>query len=194
MPPIMRAEFPFLATGAAILLLSSGLAASAPKENPVVILKTSLGEIKVELYAEKAPKTVENFLAYVDAEFFDGTLFHRVIPNFMIQGGGLKADLGKKQTRAPIVNEADNGLKNEVGTLAMARTSDKDSATSQFFINLASNDSLNHGARNFGYAVFGRVVDGMEVVDKIAATSTGSRGGHQNVPKTDVVIESARRE
>ncbi len=190
----MRAELPFLAAGAAILLLSSGLATSASKENPVVILKTSLGEIKVELYTEKAPKTVENFLAYVDAEFFDGTLFHRVIPNFMIQGGGLNADLGKKQTRAPIVNEADNGLKNEVGTLAMARTSAKDSATAQFFINLASNGSLNHGARDFGYAVFGRVIDGMEVVDKIAASPTGPRGGLKNVPKTDVVIESARRQ
>ncbi len=190
----MRANTPIIAAWAAIVLLSSGLVASASEENPVVILKTSLGEIKVELYADKAPKSVENFLAYVDSEFFDGTIFHRVIPNFMIQGGGLEAGLKKKQTRAAITNEADNGLKNEVGTLAMARTADKDSATAQFFINLANNSFLNHGGRDFGYAVFGRVVDGMDVVDKIAAVPTGTQGGHQNVPKTDVLIESARRE
>jgi peptidyl-prolyl cis-trans isomerase A (cyclophilin A) len=161
---------------------------------PVVILSTSQGDIKVELDAEKTPITVENFLGYVDAEFFDGTIFHRVIPGFMIQGGGFDEKMSQKKTRAPIKNEADNGLSNDRGTLAMARTSEVDSATSQFFINLKDNDFLNHGSRDFGYAVFGKVVEGMDVVDKIAATPTTNRGGHGDVPVEPIVINSVRRE
>jgi len=161
---------------------------------PVVILSTSQGDVKVELDSEKAPITVKNFLGYVDDGFFDGTIFHRVIPGFMIQGGGFDQQMAQKDTRAPIKNEADNGLSNERGTLAMARTSDVNSATAQFFINLKDNDFLNHGSRDFGYAVFGKVVDGMAVVDKIAATPTTSRKGQSDVPTEPIVINSARRE
>jgi peptidyl-prolyl cis-trans isomerase A (cyclophilin A) len=161
---------------------------------PVVILSTSQGDIKVELDVEKAPITVGNFLGYVDDEFFEGTIFHRVIPGFMIQCGGFDEEMARKDTRKPIKNEADNGLSNDRGTLAMARTTDVNSATSQFFINLKDNDSLNHGSRDFGYAVFGKVVDGMEVVDKIAATQTTTRKGHSDVPVEPIVIHSARRE
>ena len=183
-----------VAVAAVFLALSGGLAGGATaKENPVVVLTTSLGEIEIELYADKAPKSVENFLAYVDDGFYDGTVFHRVIPNFMIQGGGMPADMSRKPTKAPIENEADNGLDNDVGTLALARTQDKDSATSQFFINVKDNDFLNHSPGNFGYAVFGRVVDGMDIVKKIEAVPTATRAGQQNVPTTPVVIESARR-
>jgi len=156
----------------------------------VVILTTSLGEIKIELDAEKAPISSENFLAYVDDGFYDGTIFHRVISGFMVQGGGMTPDMRQKPTKAPIKNEADNGLKNDRGTIAMARTADVNSATAQFFINHRDNDFLNHGARDFGYAVFGHVVDGMDVVDKIAAVPTGPG----DVPTEAVVIESARRE
>jgi len=159
----------------------------------VVVFTTSLGEIQIELYPDKAPKSVENFLAYVDDGFYDGTVFHRVIPSFMIQGGGMTADMTRKSTRPPIENEADNGLENDIGSVAFARTQVKDSATSQFFINVKDNDSLNHGPGNDGYAVFGRVADGMDVVQKIVAVPTGTRAGHANVPTTPVVIESARR-
>ena len=164
------------------------------KGKPVVVLHTSLGAITVELDADKAPTTVSNFLQYVDDGHYDGTIFHRVISGFMIQGGGMKADMSPKPTKAPIKNEADNGLENDRGTLAMARTAAKDSATGQFFINLKDNAFLNHGTRDFGYAVFGRVVDGMDVVDKIAGVPTGSSGMHQDVPVEAVLIESARRE
>ena len=157
---------------------------------PVVVLATSLGDITLELDPEKAPITVENFLAYVDSGFFDGTIFHRVIPNFMIQGGGMTANLSPKQTRAPIKNEAENGLKNDAGTIAMARTSARDSATAQFFINLKDNDFLNHGVRDFGYAVFGHVTHGMDVVKKIGAVPTGPN----DVPVEPVVIKSAKRQ
>ena len=159
----------------------------------MVILTTSLGEITVELFEDKAPLTVENFLAYVDEGFFDGTVFHRVIPNFMIQGGGLTEGLEQKPTRSPIKNEADNGLSNERGTLAMARTQVVDSATAQFFINLSHNVFLDHGGRDFGYAVFGKVTDGMDVVDQLAAVATGNRGMNANVPLEPIFIESARR-
>jgi cyclophilin family peptidyl-prolyl cis-trans isomerase len=159
----------------------------------VVILETSKGEIRIELDPGRAPKTVENFLAYVDAGHFDGTVFHRVIPNFMIQGGGFTADLAEKPTRAPIQNEAQNGLKNTRGTLAMARTNDPNSATAQFFVNLRDNDFLDHGSRDFGYAVFGRVSTGMDVVDAIAAVRTKNQGRYENVPVEPVVIRSARR-
>lgn len=159
----------------------------------MVILTTTLGAITVELFEDKAPITVENFLAYVDEGFFDGTIFHRVIPNFMIQCGGLTEGLEQKKTRSPIKNEADNGLSNTRGTLAMARTQIVDSATAQFFINLSENYFLDHGVRDFGYAVFGKVTDGMDVVDQIAAVATGNRGMHQNVPTETVSIVSARR-
>ena len=170
--------------------------ATAKGEKPVVTLTTSLGVIELELDAEKAPITVKNFLEYVDAGFFDGTVFHRVIPGFMIQGGGFDTNFVQKPTRAEIKNEAHNGLVNARGTVAMARTNVVDSATAQFFINLKANDFLNHSSpdpRGYGYAVFGRVSSGMDVVDKIAAVPTGSKGGHQDVPKTNVVIESAKR-
>ena len=159
----------------------------------MVILETTLGEITVDLFEDDAPITVENFLQYVDEGFYDGTIFHRVIPGFMVQGGGMNEGLQEKQTRSPIKNEADNGRQNKRGTLAMARTQIVDSATAQFFINLSDNDFLDHGARDFGYAVFGRVTDGMDVVDQIAAVQTGNKGMHQNVPLEPVVIVSARK-
>lgn len=160
----------------------------------MVVLKTTHGEIVIELYSDKAPVTVENFLAYVDAGHYDGTIFHRVLPKFMVQGGGFTEDMKEKANRAPIKNEADNGLKNERGTLAMARTQDVNSATAQFFINLADNAFLDHGGRDFGYAVFGKVTEGMKVVDKIAAVKTADRGAFEGVPVKPVIIESARRQ
>ena len=160
--------------------------------NPMVIMSTSLGDIKMELYQDKAPITVQNFLSYVNDGFFDGTIFHRVIPNFMVQGGGFTQDMQQKPTKAPIKNEADNGLKNDVGTIAMARTGVVDSASSQFFINQADNDFLNHGSRDFGYAVFGKVVEGMDVVNKIAGVKTGRLGPFQDVPLEPVLINSVR--
>jgi peptidyl-prolyl cis-trans isomerase A (cyclophilin A) len=169
-------------------------AADKPGGNaPIVIFSTTLGDITIELYPDKAPMTVENFLAYVDSGFYNETIFHRVILGFMIQGGGFTADMKQKRTRPFIKNEADNGLKNERGTLAMARTREINSATSQFFINLADNAFLNHGGRDFGYAVFGKVIEGMDVVDKIAAVPTDNRGMYQNVPQEPVVIRSVRR-
>ncbi len=159
----------------------------------MVTIRTTFGAIKLELDAEKAPKTVANFLAYARDGFYDGTIFHRVIDNFMIQGGGFDADMQQKSTGEPIENEADNGLKNDVGTIAMARTMDPHSATAQFFINVKDNDFLNHSGKNaqgWGYAVFGRVVEGSEVLDKIRALPTTSRGGHQDVPVDPVIIES----
>jgi cyclophilin family peptidyl-prolyl cis-trans isomerase len=154
----------------------------------MITIKTNHGDIKVELFDEKAPITCENFRQSVTDGFFNDTIFHRVIPNFMIQGGGMEADMSQKQTRAPIKNEADNGESNRRGTLAMARTMDVNSATAQFFINLRDNDFLDHGTRDFGYAVFGKVVDGMDVVDAIAAVPTGNKGGHQDVPVETVTI------
>jgi peptidyl-prolyl cis-trans isomerase A (cyclophilin A) len=162
-------------------------------DHPGVTVTTSLGSFDLELDAKRAPGTVENFLQYVDAGFYDGTIFHRVIPGFMIQGGGFDGAMKQKSTRAPIQNEATNGVKNETGSVAMARTSDPNSATAQFFVNLVDNEILNHGGRDFGYAVFARVSSGLDVVQKIAAAPTGSRGGHQNVPLEAVVIESIRR-
>lgn len=159
----------------------------------MVTLSTSHGDITIELFSDDAPKSVENFLQYVDDGHFDGTIFHRVIPGFMIQGGGFDATMDQKPTRDPIQNEADNGRKNERGTLAMARTQAIHSATAQFFINLADNGFLDHGERDFGYAVFGRVTEGMDVVDQIAAVATGNTGGHQDVPVDPVVITTARR-
>lgn len=160
---------------------------------PTVVFSTTLGEITIELYPDKASVTVENFLAYVDAGFFDKTIFHRVIPGFVLQGGGFTEDMKQKTTRPPIKNEAENGLKNKRGALSMARTSDINSATSQFFINLKDNSSLDHGTRDFGYAVFAKVTAGMDVVDKIAAVPTGNRGRFQDVPVKAVIIQSVRR-
>ncbi|MBK8993327.1 MAG: peptidyl-prolyl cis-trans isomerase [Gammaproteobacteria bacterium] len=158
----------------------------------MVTLHTSMGDISLELDAEKAPKTVANFLQYARDGFYDGTIFHRVIDNFMIQGGGMTADMAQKQTRAPVDNEANNGLKNKTGTVAMARTNDPHSATAQFFINVADNAFLDHTAptaQGWGYAVFGRVTAGMDVVEKIKAVATGNKGFHQDVPKEAVTIE-----
>ena len=159
----------------------------------MVRFETSLGGFTLELDAEKAPETVANFLQYVDDGFFDGLIFHRVIPGFMVQGGGLDSGMDQKSGRAPIKNEAKNGLKNDRGTVAMARTNDINSATSQFFINLSDNDFLNNSPGNYGYAVFGKVVDGMDTIDKMAKERTGNRRGHQDVPVTDIVINSAKR-
>ena len=154
----------------------------------MITIKTNHGDIGVELFEEKAPISCENFRQYVTDGHFNGTIFHRVIPNFMIQGGGMDANLSPKPTRDPIKNEADNGETNARGTLAMARTGVVDSATSQFFINLRDNDFLNHGTRDFGYAVFGKVSSGMDVVDAIAAVKTGNHAGHQDVPVETVEI------
>ncbi|MFQ5992653.1 MAG: peptidylprolyl isomerase [Nitrospiraceae bacterium] len=163
------------------------------KENPKVVFSTTWGRFTVELYPDKAPVTVKNFLAYVDGGFYDGTVFHRVEPGFVIQGGGFSEKMEKKLTRSPIKNEADNGLKNKRGTLSMARTRDVDSATSQFFINLKNNKVLDHGVRDFGYAVFGKVIQGMHVIDRIASVPTTSLGMFQGVPVEPVVIKSVRR-
>ncbi len=159
----------------------------------VVVMETSMGNVEIELLADKAPVSVSNFLAYIDAGFYDGTIFHRVIPGFMIQGGGFDSAMHQKSTRPPIQNEAKNGLKNDRGTLSMARTSVVDSATSQFFINVVNNDFLNHGSRDYGYAVFARVVGGMDVVDKIAGVATGVRSGMRDVPLESITIKSVRR-
>jgi cyclophilin family peptidyl-prolyl cis-trans isomerase len=159
----------------------------------MLTFKTSKGSFSVELDGKEAPLTVENFLAYVDSGHFAGTVFHRVIPGFVIQGGGLTADMRAKPTRAPVKNEAGNGLKNRRGTLSMARTNDIHSATSQFFINLTDNASLDQRPGSFGYAVFGRVVTGMDVVDAIAKVKTGSKGHHDDVPLEPVVLESVTR-
>lgn len=158
----------------------------------MITLETSHGDVVIELFEEAAPISCENFRQYVADGFFNDTIFHRVIPNFMVQGGGFTADMSQKETREQIKNEADNGEKNVRGTLAMARTAVVDSASSQFFINLKDNDFLNHGDRDFGYAVFGKVSDGMDVVDAIAAVPTGNSGGHQDVPVDPVTIVSAR--
>ena len=167
--------------------------AQADNHNTMLQMNTSMGSIEIELFAEQAPLSTANFLEYVNSDFFDGLIFHRVIPGFMIQGGGMDAQMREKSNNAPIQNEADNGLKNDRGTLAMARTSNPHSATSQFFINLVNNDFLNHSskdARGWGYAVFGKVSKGMDVVDAIAQVSTGNSGYHQDVPKQPIVIES----
>ena len=178
---------------ATLLLASNLLAADASDKRPHVLLTTSMGDIELELKADKAPISVANFLAYVDSGYYANTIFHRVIPGFMIQGGGFTADMDKKDTQAPIKNEADNGLLNLRGTVAMARTGVVDSATSQFFINSKDNDFLNNGSRDFGYAVFATVVSGMDVVERISDVSTGSKSGMGDVPLKPVMILSAKR-
>jgi peptidyl-prolyl cis-trans isomerase A (cyclophilin A) len=185
---------PLLRTGALALAVTFGITLPALAQK--VRLSTSLGDIVLELDREKAPKTVDNFVQYVKAGHYDGTVFHRVIDNFMIQGGGMKADMSEKPTRAPIALESGNGLANTRGTVAMARTSDPNSATSQFFINVKDNaflDKANSRDGN-GYAVFGKVVSGMDVVDKIRTVPTESRGMQQNVPVQAVVIKTAKLE
>jgi cyclophilin family peptidyl-prolyl cis-trans isomerase len=180
---------------ACCVVLTAG-AADKPGDNPKVVLDTSIGKIVIELYLHKAPETVVNFLGYVDAKFYDGTIFHRVIPNFMIQGGGFTADMKRKPGKAPIQNEADKGLKNERGTIAMARTGDPHSATAQFFINTVNNDFLNHKNKTqqgWGYAAFGRVIHGMDVVDAISAVKTTRYQQYRDVPAEAVVILSAKR-
>ena len=167
-----------------------------PQSNPLVTIETSMGTIKAELWAQKAPETVENFMGYVDQGFYDGLIFHRVIDGFMIQGGGMKADMKPKATGKPIKNEASAELRNDRGTLAMARTNDINSATSQFFINLVDNDFLNHKSdkpAEFGYCAFGKVVEGMEVVEAIGKTKTGNVGGYGDVPVETVEIKSIGR-
>ena len=181
-----------------LLLMLTGLAATFPaRADTRVALHTNIGRIVVALNEQQAPGSSANFLSYVDAGHYNGTLFHRVIAGFMIQGGGYDADYVKKPTRAPIVNEADNGLRNERGALAMARTGDPHSATAQFFINVAYNGMLNHRAKNpsgWGYAVFGRVIEGMDVVDAIVNTPTGPGGPfHRDAPRSQIVIEQAER-
>jgi peptidyl-prolyl cis-trans isomerase B (cyclophilin B) len=180
-----------------ILLLSMTLFMNmAFAGNPMVIMETSHGTIEIELFQEKAPKTVANFLKYVDAKFYDGTIFHRVINNFMIQGGGFTEKMQEKKTREPIKNEANNGLRNDVGTLAMARTSDPHSATGQFFINVADNAPLNHTGETmngWGYAVFGKVTNGMHVVNRIKMVKTGNLAGYSDVPMDPVIIKSVKR-
>ena len=175
-------------------LLAAGAASADSGANPRVKLATSKGDIVLELYPDQAPETVDNFLSYVRDGFYDGTIFHRVIDNFMIQGGGMDKDMTPKPTREPIVNEADNGLKNETYTVAMARTQDPHSATAQFFVNVKDNGFLNHTGKTpqgWGYAVFGKVVEGRDVVDAIKAVPTTSKGFYQDVPAEPVVIEKA---
>lgn len=176
-------------SAAAVLFASNLMAAPAPH----VILDTSFGQIEIELEQDKAPISTKNFLGYVDSNFYNGTIFHRVIPGFMVQGGGFTPQMVQKNTKDPIKNEAENGLHNVRGTLSMARTSDVNSATSQFFINTNDNAMLDHGVRDFGYAVFGKVVKGMDVVDNIVHSQTATKSGMQNVPIDPILIKSAKR-
>jgi peptidyl-prolyl cis-trans isomerase A (cyclophilin A) len=184
-----------LVCGLTVLCASFVCAAEPIAKNPVVLMETSMGNVKLELFAKEAPISVKNFLDYVNRGFYDGTIYHRVIPNFMIQGGGFTADLKQKQTNPPIKNEADNGLKNRSGTIAMARTMVVDSATAQFFINVVDNVFLNHRNKTpqgYGYAVFGKVIEGMDVVKKIAVVKTVTQKGFQDVPEISVVIKSMK--
>jgi len=184
-----------VALACVILACSGTVAVAGEGKKPMVLMSTSMGDIKIELDPEKAPITVENFLTYAKDGQYDGTIFHRVIKNFMIQGGGMDKEMNEKKTRAPIKNEAGNGLKNDEGTIAMARTNVVDSATAQFFINVHNNEFLNHkgtSPRDFGYAVFGKVVEGMDVVHKIENVPTTARKGHADVPTEPVVIKSIK--
>ena len=187
-----------LPTLLALLPLVAAFAASAEPKGapPVVVVKTSMGTVKIELYPDKAPATVKNFLQYVDDKFYAGTIFHRVIDGFMVQGGGFDGQMAKKPTRGPIPNEAKTGVKNVLGTIAMARTNDPNSATAQFFINVKDNGFLDYrgdAANEIGYCAFGKVVEGMDVVNRIKAVPTGVKAGMKDVPETPVVIESIER-
>ena len=180
--------------GALVALVTAG-AGMAVAANPKVEMETSKGKMVIELFPDKAPETVKNFLNYVETQYYDGTIFHRVIPKFMIQGGGFTADMKQKSAGAPIENEADNGLKNDRGTIAMARTGDPHSATAQFFINSVNNDFLNHKSKTqqgWGYVVFGKVIAGMDVIDAISAVKTVTRGRFRDVPAETIEIISAR--
>ena len=195
---MLRSAFPSALVLLPLAALAVGFAAAAQpaEKNPTVVMKTSMGAVKIELYPDKTPETVKNFLKYVDDGFYSGTIFHRVIDGFMIQGGGFDKVLSKKATRPPIKNEAAYGPKNTVGTLAMARTGDPNSATAQFFINVKDNDFLNYrgdSAQEIGYCVFGKVIEGMDVVNKMKAVPTGTKAGMKDVPDTPVVIESIER-
>ncbi len=185
-----------LLLGGLFMAFSTGLptVSEATADNPRVVMETSMGTMVIELYPEKAPITVKNFLDYVDAGFYDGTIFHRIIPGFVLQGGGFDAHMEKKKNNNPIKNEADNGLRNLRATLSMARTSQINSATSQFFINLKNNRNLDHGNPGFGYAVFAKVVKGVSVIDKLASVKTTTKGHYQDVPAEPVFITSTRRE
>ena len=179
-----------------LILIQSVAIGNSSESSPRIVLETSKGTIFIELYPDKAPLTVKNFMAYVDSGFYDGTIFHRVIPRFMIQGGGFTSDMKRKPTKAPVRNEADNGMKNNRGTIAMARTQDPHSATAQFFINTVDNDFLNHRSKSgqaWGYAVFGKVIQGMDVVDTIATMKTENAGMMRNVPVESVLIVKAKR-
>jgi cyclophilin family peptidyl-prolyl cis-trans isomerase len=198
-----RQEGHMFTTAALLLVLSQAPPAPAPTPaseptakplpaGPVVVLDTTLGRIRIGLHKDKAPVSVDNFIKYVRSGHYDGTIFHRVMPNFMIQGGGMGPEMEERQTRPPIRNEAKNGLRNARGTVAMARTNDPDSATAQFFINVKDNHALDFGIRGAGYAVFGEVIEGMDVVDRIVAVPTTMKGPHQNVPVTPVLIRTAR--
>ena len=180
--------------GALVALVTAG-AGMAVAANPKVEMETSKGKMVIELFPDKAPETVKNFLNYVETKYYDGTIFHRVIPKFMIQGGGFTSDMKQKSAGAPIKNEADNGLKNDRGTIAMARTGDPHSATAQFFINSVNNDFLNHKSKTqqgWGYVVFGKVISGMDVIDAISAVKTVTRGRFRDVPAETIEIRSAR--
>ena len=183
----------FLIAAFALGLALLPVANAQDDKKPRVVMETNYGKITIELNAEKAPVTVKNFLQYVDDKHYDGTIFHRIIPDFMIQGGGMEPGLKEKKTKDPIKNEGGNGLSNERGTIAMARTPDPDSATAQFFINTVDNKRLDRNDESAGYAVFGKVIDGMKVVDEIRRVETGAQGGHKDVPVKDVVIKSVRR-
>ncbi|MCO8166370.1 peptidylprolyl isomerase [Pseudomonas sp. 21LCFQ02] len=185
--------FKTLALAACTVMFSANLMAAEPAKRTHVVLDTSFGQIELELADDKAPISTKNFLSYVDSNFYSNTVFHRVIPGFMIQGGGFTQQLSQKSTQAAIKNEADNGLHNVRGTIAMARTSSVNSATSQFFINTNDNAMLDHGVRDFGYAVFGKVVKGMDVVDQIVNARTANQKGMQNVPVYPILIKSAKR-
>ncbi len=190
----MRRSRLILAAAIGVAFMNSSSAQINKEENTMIRFSTNHGSIDIEVFEDQAPMSAKNFISYVNEGFYDGTIFHRVIPGFVIQGGGFEPEMKQRATHAPIENEADNGLKNDRGTLSMARTSDPHSASSQFFVNLKDNDFLNHTGKNsrgWGYAVFARVVNGMDVVDKIAAVPTGNVGVYSDVPKQDVVITKA---
>ena len=190
----MKPRIPFNILAASVLaLVLAANPAPAQSKPDTVVFKTSLGDLTIALFNRTAPVTVKNFLAYVDSGFYNGTIFHRVIPGFVIQGGGYNKNLVRRPTFPPIKNESDNGLKNERGTLSMARTQDPNSATSQFFVSLVDNSGLDFKGEGTGYAVFGKVIAGMDVVDKIAKVQTETRGGFQDIPKDPVFIISAKR-
>ena len=194
MTNVKRSTF-FQIVASFLLAASFASAQSAQADDPVIVFKTSMGEIDIQLDSTHAPISTKNFLAYVDKKFYDGTIFHRIIPGFMVQGGGFTPDLKEKETQPPIQNEASNGLHNLRGTISMARTSDPNSATSQFFLNLVNNsDKLDPGMGDpSGYAVFGKITKGLDVIDKMAQVPTTTKGPYGDVPVTDVVLISARR-